>query len=155
MSVTWKHGSIPPCINGSGWWWCDGIGYIFLAHLGPLVPTDHRLDTTAYLNICVDNVHPFMTKGYQSTDGYFQQNNFKLVSWTWKWVHCTPMAPTVTRSNRPPLRCGGMGDLHHVCSQQICKTVWCCHVNMDKNIRGMFPTPFWSLCHEKLRKLWR
>ncbi len=38
---TWKHGSILPCINGSGWcwcwwWWCNGVGDIFWAHFGPL-----------------------------------------------------------------------------------------------------------------------
>ncbi len=34
---TWKHGSILPCLNGSGWWWwCNGVGNIFLAHFGPL-----------------------------------------------------------------------------------------------------------------------
>ncbi len=34
---TWKHGSILPCLNGSGcWWWCNGVGDIFLAHFGPL-----------------------------------------------------------------------------------------------------------------------
>jgi len=38
-------------------------------------------------------------------------NNLKLVSWTWQWVHCTKMAPTVTRSqsNRPSFGCGGTG----------------------------------------------
>ncbi len=33
---TWKHGSILPCLNGSGWWWCNGVGDIFLAHFGHL-----------------------------------------------------------------------------------------------------------------------
>ncbi len=33
---TWKHGSILPYLNGSGcWWWCNGVGDIFLAHFGP------------------------------------------------------------------------------------------------------------------------
>ncbi len=31
---TWKHGSILPCLNGSGWcWWCNGLGDIFLGTL--------------------------------------------------------------------------------------------------------------------------
>ncbi len=31
----WKHGSILPCLNDSGWWWwCNGVGDIFLAHFG-------------------------------------------------------------------------------------------------------------------------
>ncbi len=29
--------NILPCLNGSGWWWwCNGVGDIFLAHFGPL-----------------------------------------------------------------------------------------------------------------------
>ncbi len=28
---------ILPCLNGSGWWWwCNGVGDIFLAYFGPL-----------------------------------------------------------------------------------------------------------------------
>ncbi len=27
---------ILPCLNGSGWWWCNGVGGIFLAHFGPI-----------------------------------------------------------------------------------------------------------------------
>ncbi len=35
---TWKHGSTLPCLNGSGWWWwCNGVGDIFLTHFGPLI----------------------------------------------------------------------------------------------------------------------
>ncbi len=35
---------------------------IFSWHtLGPLVPIEHRLNTTAYLSIVADHVHPFMT----------------------------------------------------------------------------------------------
>ncbi len=31
-----KHGSILPCLNGSGWWWwCNGVGDILLAHCVP------------------------------------------------------------------------------------------------------------------------
>ncbi len=54
----WKHGSILPCLNGSSWWWCNGVGDIFLAHL---VPIEHCLNATAYLSIVADHVHPFMT----------------------------------------------------------------------------------------------
>ncbi len=49
---------------------------IFSWHtLGPLVPIEHRLNATAYLSIVADNVHPFMTTVYPSSDGYFQQDN--------------------------------------------------------------------------------
>ncbi len=49
---------------------------IFSWHtLGPLVPIEHRLNTTAYLSIVADHVHPFMTTVYTSSDDYFQQDN--------------------------------------------------------------------------------
>ncbi len=40
-------------------------------NLGPLVPIEHHLNTTAYLSIVADHVHPFMTTVYPSSDGYF------------------------------------------------------------------------------------
>ncbi len=44
---------------------------IFSWHtLGPLVPIEHYLNTTAYLSIVTDHVHPFMTSVYPSSDGY-------------------------------------------------------------------------------------
>ncbi len=49
---------------------------IFSWHtLGPLVLIEHRLNTTVYLSIVADHVHPFMTTVYQSSDDYFQQDN--------------------------------------------------------------------------------
>ncbi|MDF4326824.1 hypothetical protein P3395_25770 [Vibrio parahaemolyticus] len=39
--------------------------------LGLLVPTEHGLNTTAYLSIVADRVHPFMTTVYPSSDGHF------------------------------------------------------------------------------------
>ncbi len=49
---------------------------IFSWHtLGPLVPIEHRFNTTAYLCIIADHVHPFMTTVYTSSDVYFQQDN--------------------------------------------------------------------------------
>ncbi len=48
------------------------MGDIFLAHL---VPIEHRLNATAYLNFVADHVHPFMTTVYPSSDNYFQQDN--------------------------------------------------------------------------------
>ncbi len=40
-----------------------------------LVPIEHRLNTTVYLSIVADHVHPFMTTVYPSSDEYFQQDN--------------------------------------------------------------------------------
>ncbi len=66
---TWKHGSILPCLNGSGWRWCVMVWGIFSWHtLGPLVPIEHCLNATAYLSIVADHVHPFMTTVYPSSD---------------------------------------------------------------------------------------
>ncbi len=49
---------------------------IFSWHtLGPLVPIEHRLYSTAYLSIVADHVHPIITTVYPSSDGYFQQDN--------------------------------------------------------------------------------
>ncbi len=42
---------------------------IFSWHtLGPLVPIERRLNTTAYLGIVADHVHSFMTTVYPSSD---------------------------------------------------------------------------------------
>ncbi len=62
---------ILPCLNSSGWWWWFNGWGIFSS----LVPTEHRLNATAYLSIIADHVHPFMTTVYTSSDGYFQQDN--------------------------------------------------------------------------------
>ncbi len=46
-----------------------------MAHFGPLVPIEHCLNATVYLSIVADDVHPFMTTVYPSSDEYFQQDN--------------------------------------------------------------------------------
>ncbi len=43
--------------------------------LGPLVPTEHCLNPTAYLSFVADHVHPFTTTEYPSSDVYVQQDN--------------------------------------------------------------------------------
>jgi len=40
-----------------------------------LVPIEHHLNATAYLNIVSDRVLPFIVTKYPSSDGYFQQEN--------------------------------------------------------------------------------
>ncbi len=51
---------------------CFMVWGIFSWHiLGTLVPIKHRLNVTAYLSIVADHVHPFMTKVYPSSYGYF------------------------------------------------------------------------------------
>ncbi len=130
---------------------------IFSWHtLGPILPTEHCLNATAYLSIVADHIHLFMTTVYHLLmlipAGYCimsqSSNHLRLVSWTWQWVHFTQMISTVTRSqsNRAPLGCGGTRDSHHGCAADFIKsaaTAWWYHVNMDQNLWGMFPTPCW------------
>ncbi len=64
------------CLNGSGWWWCNGVGDIFLAHFGPLSTNWESFNHhSLYLSIIADHVHSFMTTVYTSSDDYFQQDN--------------------------------------------------------------------------------
>ncbi len=128
---------------------------IFSWHtLGPLVPTEHCLNSTVYLSIVADHVHLFMTTVYPSSDATSNRictmsqssNHLRLVSWTRQWAHFTQMASTVTRSqsNRAPLGCGRTVDSHHGCAaDKSAATAWYYHVNMDQNLWGMFPTPCW------------
>jgi len=61
-----------PCYHCTGWWWwCNGVGDVFLAHL---VPIGHCVNAMAYQSIVSAHVHPFMATVYQS-DGYFKQDN--------------------------------------------------------------------------------
>ncbi len=122
---------------------------IFSWHtLGPLVPIEHHLIATGYLNIVADHVHPFMTTLYTSSDATSSRimHHLRLVSWTWQWVHFTQITSTVTRSpsNRASLGCGGTGDSHHGCAaDKSAETAWYYHINMAQNLWGMFPTPCW------------
>ncbi len=74
-----EHESMdPPCLVSTVQAGGGGVMVwgIFSWHtLGPLLPIEHRWNTTAYLSIVADHVHPFMTTVYPSSDGYFQQDN--------------------------------------------------------------------------------
>ncbi len=153
---------ILPCLNGSGcWWWCNGVGDIFLAHL---VQIEHRLNATVYLSIVADHVHAVMTTVYLLLM-YFQQDNassqssnhLRLVSWTWRWVHFTQMTSTVTRSqsNRAALGCGGTRDSHHGCAaDKSAATVMLSWQYGPKSLRNVSNTLL-NLCHKELRQFWR
>ncbi len=73
---TWKHGSILPCLNSSGWWWWGVMGWgIFSWHtLGPLGPIQHCLNTTAYLSIVAAMSIPLWLQCTHLLM-YFQQDN--------------------------------------------------------------------------------
>ncbi len=120
----------PPCLvstvqagGGSG---VMGGGYFLGTLWAPLVPIEHRLNTTAYLSIVADHVHPFLTTVthlLMATSSRIMHRVTKLKSSQTGFlnmtrVHFTQMAFTVTRSqsNRAPLGCGGTGDSHHGCA---------------------------------------
>nr|KAF6360202.1 hypothetical protein mMyoMyo1_011154 [Myotis myotis] len=43
--------------------------------LGPLIHVEQRLNSTTYLSIIADQVHPLMLVAYPDGDGFFQQDN--------------------------------------------------------------------------------
>ncbi len=89
----------PPCINGSSWcWWCNGVRDIFLAHF--------RCLSTNWASFKCHRLPKYCRWPFLSNVLCYK-NHLKLGSWTWKWVHCTQMASTVTRSqsNKTPLGC--------------------------------------------------
>lgn len=141
-------------MKASGWWrWCNGVGDFSWHILGPLVQIK-RLNVTAYLSIVVDRVHLFVTTLSSSSDGYFQKHDTprhkahiisNRFSRTRPWVHWTPVASTVTKSNRAPLVCGGKGAFFHRCAaDELAAPTWCYRVNMDQNLWEIFPTPCWK-----------
>jgi len=74
--------------------------------------------------------------------------HFKLVFWTWQWVHCTKMLypPTVTRSqpNRVSLGCGGTGASCPGCaSHKSPSTATCYPINMGQHFQRMLSAPCW------------
>ncbi len=67
-----EHESMdPPCLVSTvqgWWWWCNGVGGIFLPHFGPL-STNWASFKYNSLSIVADHDHPFMTTVYPSSDG--------------------------------------------------------------------------------------
>lgn len=49
------------------WWWYNDVGDGFLAHFGP---TEHHLNSTAWLSVAADHVHPCMSTVSPSSDGW-------------------------------------------------------------------------------------
>ncbi len=149
------------------------VSGIFSWHtLGPLVPIEHRLNTTAYLSIVADHVHPFMTTVYPSSDGYFQQDNapchkaqiisdwflehdneFTLLKWPPQSPDLNPIEhlwDVVERDIR-------IMDVQPTNLQQLmlygCWWMLSCH-NGPKSLRNVSNTLL-NLCHKELRQFWR
>ncbi len=130
---------------------------IFSWHtLGPLVPIEHRLNATAYLNIVTDHVHPFMTTVYPSSDGYFQQDNApchkaQIIS-DWFLEHDNEF----TFLKWPPF--GMWWNVRFaswMCSRQTCSN--CVMLSCQygpKSLRNISNTLL-NLCPEELKQFWR
>ncbi len=141
----------------SCWWWCNGVGDIFLAHIGPLstnwasfksqptwVVADMSiplwLQCTHHLMTTSSRIMHHVTKLKSSQTGFLNMT----------MVHFTQMASTVTRSqsNRAPLGCGGTGDSHHGCAaDKSAATVMLSCQYGPKSLRNV-STPCWIYAPE-------
>ncbi len=132
--------------------------------LGPLVPIEHRLNTTVYLSIA-DHVHPFMTTVYHLLM-YFQQDNAachkaQIIS-DWFLEHdneftllkCPPQSPDLNPIEHlwdVEEREIHIMDVQTTNLQQLCDaimTIW------PKSLRNVSNTLL-NLWNEELRQFWR
>ncbi len=58
---------ILPCLNGSGWWWwCNGVGGIFLAHFGSFHHvTKLKSSQTGFLNMTTSSLYSNVLHSHQ------------------------------------------------------------------------------------------
>ncbi len=145
---------------------CSTVWGIFSWHsLGPLVPIEHRLNTTVYLSIVADHVHPFMTTVYHLLM-YFQQDNAachkdQIIS-DWFLEHdneftllkCPPQSPDLNPIEHlwdVEEREIHIMDVQTTNLQQLCDaimTIW------PTSLRNVSNTLL-NLCHEELRQFWK
>lgn len=121
-------------------WWPSLFkagGIFYWQSLGLLAPPEHHLNTTPTWVLLLTMSIPSWT---QWTIFWWRailleaivspsSDHLRLVSWIWRWAHCTQMTSTLIRSQ--PSRCGEMGDSH-----DAVVSVW-------TKIWGLFPAPRW------------
>ncbi len=160
---TWKHGSILPCLNGSGWWY-NGVGGIFLAHFEPLStnwvsfkrhslpeyccwPCPSLYDYSVPIFWCYFSRIMHRHKAQIISDWFLEHAMSSLYS---NDLHSHQIS-----INRAPLGCGGTRDSHLVFSRQICSN--CVMLSCQygpKSLRNVYNTLL-NLRHEELRQFWR
>ena len=96
--------------------WCAVM--VSLHTLGPLIPINHCLNATVYLNIDADYVHPFMATMHSSSNGYFQHDNALchnakvcLEAGFLNMTMSSMFLSGLFSLNPTPLGCGKTGDL--------------------------------------------
>nr|KAF6349142.1 hypothetical protein mMyoMyo1_011698 [Myotis myotis] len=68
----------PTCMSTTlqaGWGSVMVWGMFSWHDLGPLIHVEQHLNSTTYLSIIADQVHPIMLMAYPNGDGFFQQDN--------------------------------------------------------------------------------
>ncbi len=141
-----------PCLNDSGWWWCNGVGDIFLAHFKPLSTNWASFKLHSLPEYCCwpcPSLYDYSVSIFWCTSSRIMHHVTKLKSSQTGFLNMTMSSLYSnglhrSQSNRALLGCGRTVDLHHECAaEKSAATAWCYHVNMDQNIWGMFPTPCW------------
>ncbi len=140
---------ILPCLNSSGWWWCNGVGDIFLAHFGPFSTNWALFKHHSLPEYCWWPCPSLYDYSVSSSDGYFQlynvpchkdqiisdwflehDNEFTLLKWP-------PQSPDLNPTEH----------LWDVVEREIhimdVQPTNLQQVNMDQNLWGMFLTPCW------------
>ncbi len=159
--------SILPCLNVSGWWWwCNGVGDIFLAHFGPLSTNwalFKRHSLPEYFCWPCPSLYDYSVP---SSDGYFQQDNapchktqiisdwflehdneFTLLKWPPQSPDLNPIEhlwELVEREIR-------IMDVQPTNLQQLCDVIMSIWTKISEEC---FNTLL-NLCHEELRQFWR
>ncbi len=129
--------------------------------LGPLVPIEHHLNTTVYLSIVADHVHPFITTVYHLLM-YFQQDNAschkaQIIS-DWflehdneftllKWPPQSPDLNPIEHLWDVVEREIHIMDVQMTNLQQLCDAIMTIWTKISNTLLNQ--------CHEELRPLWR
>lgn len=84
LAESWhkQHESIPPCIGGSLWWWCNGVGIFFCHTLVPLIPTEHHLIIISSI------IHLFMDFSHCTQTCHLQRFSDDCGGWMHQWEWC-------------------------------------------------------------------